>query len=75
MVGGRGVRLAPSSGVIDSELFLCIDVDAGDAEALVRQASAIQRDWLPQSKLVAGVEVVFDMEAERVTARRRVRAT
>ncbi|HEY7426379.1 MAG TPA: DEAD/DEAH box helicase, partial [Gemmataceae bacterium] len=31
MVGGRGVRLAPCSGV-DAEFFLCIDVDAGQKE-------------------------------------------
>ncbi|HTU90048.1 MAG TPA: DEAD/DEAH box helicase, partial [Gemmataceae bacterium] len=34
MVGGRGVRLAPSSGVLDAEFFLCIDVDAGQKESL-----------------------------------------
>ena len=27
MVGGRGVRLAPSSGVTEPELFLCVEVD------------------------------------------------
>src|SRR5262249_54047333 len=47
MVGGHGVRLAPSSGVTESELFLCIDVDASQTETLVRQASSVQRDWLP----------------------------
>jgi ATP-dependent helicase HrpB len=73
MVGGRGVRLVPSSGVTDAELFLCIDVDAGRAEALVRQASAVERDWLPADRLTTAVEVAFDPDAERVTARRRVR--
>ena len=53
MVGGRGVRLAPYCGVIEPELFLCIDVDAGDAEALVRQASAVRRDWLPPERAPA----------------------
>ncbi len=73
MVGGRGVRLAPWCGVTDSELFLCIDVDAGQTETLVRQASAVRRDWLPPDRLTAAVEVAFDVESERVTARRRVR--
>jgi ATP-dependent helicase HrpB len=73
MVGGRGVRLAPSSGVTDAELFLCIDVDAGQRETLVRQASAVLRDWLPPAKLNASIEVYFDSAAERVAARKRLR--
>jgi ATP-dependent helicase HrpB len=73
MVGGRGVSLAPSSGVTEPELFVCVDVDAGRTEALVRQASAVQRDWLPPGQVSAATEVEFDAEAERVTARRRVR--
>jgi ATP-dependent helicase HrpB len=73
MVGGRGVRLAPSSGVRDAELFVCVDVDAGRAEALVRQASAVRREWLPADRLTVATEVLFDEAAERVAARRRVR--
>jgi ATP-dependent helicase HrpB len=72
LMGGRGVRLAPSSGVIESELFLCIDVDSAGTEALVRQASAVQRDWLPSEQLRATTEVAFNAEIERVTARRRL---
>lgn len=73
MVGGRGVVLAPESGVTESEFFLCIDVDAGRTESLVRQASAIEREWLPSEKLQTAIETAFDLEAERVTAWRRVR--
>jgi len=73
MVGGRGVKLAPTSGVTDSELFLCIDVDAGQAESVVRQASAVDRDWLPAEKITTAVEVAFDPAAERVVARKRTR--
>ncbi len=73
MVGGRGVRLAPSSAVLDSEFFLCIDVDAGQKESLVRQASAIERDSLPAEQVTSSVEVDFDAETERVAAKRRVR--
>jgi ATP-dependent helicase HrpB len=72
MMGGRGVRLAPSSGVTESELFLCIDVDAAGTEALVRQASAVQRDWLPPERLRTSVDISFDPQIERVTARRRL---
>jgi ATP-dependent helicase HrpB len=73
MVGGRGVKLAPTSGVTDSELFLCIDVDAGQAETVVRQASAVDREWLPVEKFTTSVEVAFDPAAERVMARKRTR--
>jgi ATP-dependent helicase HrpB len=73
MVGGRGVRLAPSSGVTGTELFLCVDVDAGQGESLVRQASAVERDWLSPDRLTTSIDVAFDAEAERVTARKRVR--
>jgi ATP-dependent helicase HrpB len=69
MVGGRGVRLAPWSAVSGAELFLCIDVDASQSETLVRQASAIQRDWLP---VTSRIEVFFDEARERVVARKRV---
>jgi len=72
MIGGRGVQLAPSSGVVEAEFFLCIDVDAGQKETLVRQASAIERDWLPAEQVSTRVEVAFDAETERVTARRCV---
>src|SRR5439155_13725732 len=65
MVGGKGVRLAPGSGVTEAELFLCIDVDTG-AEAWVRQASAVQRDWLPPESVAATIDVSFDSQTEPV---------
>src|SRR5262245_14555035 len=73
MIGGRGVRLAPTSGVLEGELFVCIDVDAGQTESLVRLASRVEHDWLPADQLVQTVDVAFDPKSERVTARRRVR--
>jgi ATP-dependent helicase HrpB len=72
MVGGRGVRLAPWSAVSGADLFLCIDVDAGPSETLVRLASAVQRDWLPADALQSKIEVFFDEGRERVLARKRV---
>ena len=71
MVGGRGVRLAPQSAVTDAELFLCIDVDAVQTEALVRQASAVERNWLPVDKLRTVDEVFFHPTQKSVVARRR----
>jgi ATP-dependent helicase HrpB len=76
MVGGRGVRIAEESSVHEAELFLCIDIDAGKrgerAEALVRQASAIERAWLPQERLREEIAARFDESREAVTASRRV---
>lgn len=75
MAGGRGVRLADESGVLDHELFVCVDMEAGArgerAEALVRQASAVEREWLDPSRVRTEVHVAFDREKERVTAAKR----
>ena len=71
MVGGRGVRLANSVALADEELYLCVDVDAGDGEALVRQASAVERSWLPQERIATAVVMEFDEQEEKVNARRR----
>jgi ATP-dependent helicase HrpB len=72
MVGGRGVRLAPASNVTEPELFIAVDVDAGQTEAIVYQASAVERTWLPAHALKVTTEVAFDPDSERVTARRRL---
>ncbi len=73
IVGGKGVRLAPACGVKDAPLFVCIDVDSRSADAWVRQASAIERDWLSPSAVTAANEVTFDAATERVSARRVLR--
>ncbi|HND55845.1 MAG TPA: ATP-dependent helicase C-terminal domain-containing protein, partial [Pirellulaceae bacterium] len=46
---------------------------AGQAEANVRQASAVEREWLPAEQFSTRVEVEFDEATSRVSARRRVR--
>jgi ATP-dependent helicase HrpB len=71
MVGGRGVRLADESAVGEAELFVCVDVDAGANEALVRQASAIQREWLDPQLVSIRDEVTFDPRSQRVVAFRQ----
>jgi len=71
MVGGRGVRLAPQCAVTDAQLFLCIDVDAGQTEAVVRQASAVERNWLPVEQLRTVDEIFFHPTQKAVVARRR----
>lgn len=72
MVGGRGVRLATESVVATAELFLCVSVDAGRrgerAESLVRQASAIEREWLPRHSLRREIQTEFDSSTQSVVA-------
>jgi ATP-dependent helicase HrpB len=72
MVGGRGIRLADQSALAaDEELFVCVDIDAGEGEALVRQASAVERGWLSTGHLETTTDVYFDETAGRVSARKR----
>ena len=75
MAGGRGVTLAESSAVADAELFVCLDIDAGKrgerAEAQVRVASGVEREWLPRERVRSEVAVLFDERVERVTAVKR----
>ena len=73
MVGGRGVKLAPQSGVLESALFVCVDVEAGGVESLVRVASAVERDWLPAESLRSSHEVFFDDATEKLVARKQLR--
>ncbi len=73
LVGGRGIRLADDSGVQHAELFLCVDAEAKPTEALVRLASAVRSDWLPQQLLRESIEVEFDDASECVRARKRLR--
>lgn len=72
MVGGRGVRLGPKSAVQKSPLFLCVDIDGAGIEATVRQASEVQREWLPQDQVRSGEELFFHPTQKQVVARRRV---
>ncbi|MBS0265788.1 MAG: DEAD/DEAH box helicase [Planctomycetes bacterium] len=71
MVGGRGVKLDDNSAVSESELFVCVDVDAGISEAIARMASAVEREWLDPTLLDVRDEVTFDARSSRVVAYRR----
>ena len=73
VVGGRGVKLAPSSGVVEPELFVCLDVDAAGPDALVRLASGVERSWLTPDRLDTRIEVVFDDRGEKLIARKSIR--
>ncbi len=72
MVGGKGVILAPSSVISpDAELFLCIEATGDSGEATIRQASAVERAWLPEHLLRTVVEVGYDEQQDRLQARQR----
>ena len=71
MVGGKGVKLSPESGVRDSELFLCIEVDGTSGEALVRQASSVGLDWLQGEAVQTRDEMFFHPTQKQVVGRRR----
>lgn len=80
MVGGRGVVLARESAVVEPELFVAVDLDdlgggrpGVHTEALVRLASAVERDWLPEAAVETADEVAFDSARERVVAHRVTR--
>ena len=74
MVGGRGVRLADESALADAELFVAVELsESGQAETLVRQASVVERAWLPAQHFTTVVETAFDAQREKVTAVRRSR--
>ncbi|HBL26641.1 MAG TPA: hypothetical protein DD490_07390 [Acidobacteria bacterium] len=77
LVGGRGVRLAEESCVLEAELFVAVELDAGRggtaAEALVRLASEVDPAWLPAAALRTTVEVAFDAGRERAVAWKRTR--
>jgi ATP-dependent helicase HrpB len=77
MVGGRGVRLDPTSVVRDSELFLALDPredrrgGGSPSEARVRLASAIQVQWLEElfpDALRREGTVRFDAERQRAVS-------
>jgi ATP-dependent helicase HrpB len=46
LASGTGAQLARSSGVINAEFIVAVDVTAGTAEALIRIATGVDREWL-----------------------------
>lgn len=71
MVGGSGVRCDRRSLSRDSDLFLCIDLDARGSEATVRLACEVDESWLDQRLVVELDEPFFHPSLQAVVARRR----
>jgi len=67
LASGHGAALGRESGVRDAEFVVAVDVQAGrrgeNAEALVRIASAVEREWLVTTRVV-----VHAVEGGRVRA-------
>ena len=57
----------------DAELFCCVELDAGRSEALVRQASAVERAWLDPAWIRSETSSGLDEASGRVVALRRTR--
>ena len=70
---GRGLRLGPTSGVIEPDLFVAVDADAGGADSLVRVASGVRREWIDPARLTTRHELEYDETADRLIARKRTR--
>lgn len=74
MVGGRGVRIAEESAIEDCDLFAAVELnDSGKSETLVRQASYVNRKWLPQAHISTSVDISYDVQKKKTAALKRVR--
>ncbi len=74
MVGGRGVKLSNDSAVTDAEFFVAVElIETGTSDATVRQASAIDKSWLPKSHLKISTDVLYDSAREKVVASKCIR--
>ena len=73
LASGHGAVVGPESGVRDGEFLIALDVIAGrpgeGAEARIRMASTVERDWLKPTH--TRVEHVFDPDAGVVRAMSR----
>jgi ATP-dependent helicase HrpB len=71
MLGGLGVRQIGNSGLLDDELFVCVDLSSTtrSGDRWVHMASAVERAWLPDGAVARRTVVRFDAEAQRVIVR------
>ncbi len=71
MVGGKGVKLSHESGVVQHDLFICLDAEASGSEASVRKASGIEREWLTGDNIRTVDELFYSPTHKAVQCRRR----
>ncbi|MGC6443210.1 MAG: ATP-dependent RNA helicase [Rubripirellula sp.] len=73
LAAGKGVQLNANTHVIDSELFLCLEMQAGASEASVKLACGIDPDWFTADDFQERDIYLFDKEKAAVLARRQRR--
>ncbi len=71
MAGGRGLRPGPLSGVAHAELIVGVELMAASGDAVVHQASAVQREWLDPALVTVRDDLFFSPSARAVQQRRR----
>jgi len=62
LTGGRGARLARECRVREDPLFVCIEMSGTGAEVLIRQASAVHKDWLAAEGYRRQLSFAFDSD-------------
>lgn len=67
LASGTGAQLAKESGMHAGEFVVALDVSGG-AEALVRIASPVEREWLEPTR----EDVIHELAGDRVRATRRI---
>jgi ATP-dependent helicase HrpB len=72
MVGGRGLRMGPTSRVRRAPLFVCVEVQGAGRDATVHQASAIEAEWLDAAAVRIEETVELDSRGKIVARRRRL---
>jgi ATP-dependent helicase HrpB len=73
LASGHGAVIGPASGVRDAEFLVALDVTAGrrgaGSEALIRMASAVDREWLRPTRSTIEHELDETRGAVRAVAR------
>lgn len=64
LTGGRGARLGRDCHVREAALFVCIELAGGGAEAEVRQASMVRKEWLDEAGYREELRCVFDADKD-----------
>ena len=70
MVGGRGVRIAQESAVLDAELFVCVEIMQGRGDSVARVLSRVEPEWLGDDALATEERITWDPSKKRVVATR-----
>ena len=70
MVGGRGVRIAHESAVLDAELFVCVEIMQGRGDSVARVLSMVEPDWLGEDAVRTEDRIAWDSSRKKVAASR-----